>query len=144
MIYTKMTKKALRICFDVHKEHMDKSGMPYVFHPFHLAEQMNDEVTTVVALLHDVVEDSDVTFEDLEKEGFDRVVVDALKLLTHKDDSVLYLDYVAKIKGNPIAKAVKLADLKHNTDLSRLDVIDEKALKRRQKYLDAIQLLEDN
>lgn len=144
MIYTKMTKKALNICFEVHKEQVDKSGMPYVFHPFHLAEQMTDEVTTVVALLHDVVEDSDITFEDLEKEGFEKAVIDALKLLTHKDKSILYMDYVAKIKDNPVAKAVKLADLKHNTDLTRLDVIDEKALKRRQKYLDAINLLEGN
>ncbi len=144
MIYTKMTKKALNICFEVHKEQVDKSGMPYVFHPFHLAEQMTDEVTTVVALLHDVAEDSDITFEDLEKEGFEKAVIDALKLLTHKDKSILYMDYVAKIKDNPVAKAVKLADLKHNTDLTRLDVIDEKALKRRQKYLDAINLLEGN
>ncbi len=144
MIYTEATKKALRLCFDVHKEQVDKSGMPYVFHPFHLAEQMADEVTTVVALLHDVVEDSAITFEDLEKEGFERAVIDALKLLTHKDKSVLYMDYVAKIKENPVAKAVKLADLKHNTDLTRLDVIDEKALTRRKKYLDAINLLEGN
>ncbi|MBO5747273.1 MAG: GTP pyrophosphokinase [Clostridia bacterium] len=142
MIYTKMTKKALKLCFDVHKEQVDKSGMPYVFHPFHLAEQMTDEVTTVVALLHDVVEDSDITFEDLEKEGFEKSVIDALKLLTHKDKSVLYMDYVAKIKGNPIATAVKLADLRHNTDLTRLDVIDQKALTRRKNYLDAIMLLE--
>ena len=59
MIYTKMTKVALRLCFEAHKDQDDKSGMPYVFHPFHLAEQMTDEATTVVALLHDVVEDSD-------------------------------------------------------------------------------------
>ena len=67
MIYTELTKKALKLCFDAHKKQVDKSGMPYVFHPFHLAEQMKDEATTVVALLHDVVEDTDISFEDLEK-----------------------------------------------------------------------------
>lgn len=63
MIYTKLTKLAMQISFDAHKDQKDKSGLPYIFHPFHLAEQMADEVTTCVALLHDVVEDTDITFE---------------------------------------------------------------------------------
>lgn len=140
MIYTDLTKKALKLCFEAHKEQVDKSGMPYVFHPFHLAEQMNDEATTVVALLHDVVEDTDITFEDLEKQGFGEEIISALKLLTHNDDTP-YMDYVAKIKNNKIATKVKLADLKHNSDLSRLDTVDEKALKRKEKYEKAIKLL---
>ena len=70
MIYTEMTKKALKLCFEAHKEQIDKSGMPYVFHPFHLAEQMQDEETTIVALLHDVIEDTDYTLDDLRKMGF--------------------------------------------------------------------------
>ncbi len=141
MIYTEKTKKALKLCFEAHKNQVDKSGMPYVFHPFHLAEQMETEETTIVALLHDVVEDTDYTIEDLTKMGFGESVVKSLSLLTH-DDTVEYMDYVLAIKGNPIAKAVKLADLRHNSDLSRLDVIDEKALTRREKYLKAIDLLE--
>lgn len=140
MIYTDMTKKALRLCFDAHKDQKDKSDLPYVFHPFHLAEQMTDEATTIVALLHDVIEDTDVTLADLQAEGFSREILDAVALLTH-DKSVNYTDYVLKIKENPIAKAVKLADLTHNSDTTRLEVVDEAALKRRQKYLDAIQLL---
>lgn len=142
MIYTSLTKKALEICFEAHKDQRDKSGMPYVFHPFHLAEQMKDEATTVVALLHDVVEDSDLTFADLEKEGFDKDIIDALKLLTHNDGSK-YMEYVKRIKENKIAKAVKLADLRHNSDTTRLDVIDESAIKRRDKYLKAIKFLEE-
>ena len=142
MIYTNLTKKALKLCFEAHKEQIDKSGMPYVFHPFHLAEQMTDEATTVVALLHDVVEDTELTFEDLEKQGFGEEIISALKLLTHNDDTP-YMDYVAKIKNNKIATAVKLADLKHNSDLSRLDTVDEKALKRKEKYEKAIKLLEE-
>ena len=70
MIYTNLTKKALKLSFDVHKEQVDKSGLPYVFHPFHLAEQMETEDTTIVALLHDVVEDSDLTLDDLRQERF--------------------------------------------------------------------------
>ena len=142
MIYTKKTKRALQICFDAHKDQVDKAQIPYVFHPFHLADQMQTEAETVVALLHDVVEDSDYTFADLEKEGFGEEIINALKLLTHNDGSK-YMDYVAKIKENPLAKAVKLADLKHNSDITRLDVIDEKALKRRDTYLEAIKFLEE-
>ena len=140
MIYTPTTKKALKLCFEAHKEQVDKSGMPYVFHPFHLAEQMQTEETTVVALLHDLVEDTDYTIEDLTSMGFGKNITDAIALMTHADD-VAYMDYVREIKNNPIAKAVKLADLKHNSDLSRLDVVDEKALKRKEKYLKAISLL---
>ena len=142
MIYTDLTKKALKLCFEAHKEQVDKSGMPYVFHPFHLAEQMKDEATTVVALLHDVVEDTATTFEDLEKQGFSDEIINALKLLTH-DKGVPYMDYVAEIKTNRIATVVKLADLRHNSDLTRLDVIDEKALNRKEKYEKAIKLLEE-
>ena len=140
MIYTNMTKKALKLCFDVHKEQVDKSGLPYVFHPFHLAEQMETEDTTIVALLHDVVEDSELTLDDLRQMGFGDAVIAALALLTH-DPAVEYMDYVRAIKDNPIARAVKLADLRHNSDLTRLDTVDEKALSRREKYLQAMTLL---
>ena len=70
--------------YEAHKEQTDKSGLPYVFHPFHLAEQMDDEVSTVVALLHDVVEDTDCTLDDLRKMGFSGEVCEALDLLTHE------------------------------------------------------------
>ena len=142
MIYTKMTKKALNLCFEAHKDQLDKSGVPYVFHPFHLAEQMKDEQTTIVALLHDVVEDSDITIEDLKEEGFDNKVLEAIILLTHGKD-VKYEYYVLKIKENPIARAVKIADLKHNSDLSRMENVDQKVLERREKYLKALAILEE-
>ena len=142
MIYTKQTKKALELSFKAHKNQVDKSGIPYVYHPFHLAEQMETEEAVIVALLHDVVEDTDCTLEDIRAMGFPDSVVEAIALMTH-DKSVPYMDYVAKIKENPIAKAVKLADLKHNSDLSRLDVVDEKALKRVEKYAVAIKVLSE-
>ena len=138
MIYTANIKKALKLCFDAHKNQVDKSGMPYVFHPFHLAEQMETEETIIVALLHDIIEDTEYTIEDLIKEGFDKTVV---ALMTHAD-GVDYMQYIAAIKQNPIAKAVKLADLRHNSNISRLDVIDEKAYERRKKYLEALEFLE--
>lgn len=142
MIYTPQTKNALKLCFEAHGEQKDKSGIPYVFHPFHLAEQMEDEVTTIVALLHDVVEDTPYTLQDLEAEGFPKEAIEAIDLLTHKP-GVPYKDYVLAIKENPIAKAVKLADLKHNSDITRLDVVDEAALERRQNYLEALALLNE-
>ena len=142
MIYTPKTKIAMKLCFDAHKEQRDKSGLTYVFHPFHLAVQMKDEATTIVALLHDVAEDTDMTLEQISEFGFGEEVMSALELMTHSDD-VPYLDYVRAIKPNPIARAVKLADLKHNSDLSRLDEVTPKALQRREKYLQAIALLED-
>ena len=77
MIYTPLTKIALKLCFAAHRDQMDKSDMPYVFHPFHLAEQMQDEETTIVALLHDVIEDTDYTIEDLRQMGFSERVLSA-------------------------------------------------------------------
>ena len=142
MIYTKMTKKALRICFNAHINQVDKTGMPYVFHPFHLAEQMDDEDSVCVALLHDVVEDTDITFNDLINEGFNENVISALKLLTHIDDTP-YMEYVARIKENPLARRVKLADLYHNSDLTRLDLTKDKIPPKYEIYLAAIKLLEE-
>lgn len=142
MIYTEKTKKALKLCFEAHKAQLDKSGMPYVFHPFHLAEQMKDENTTIVALLHDVIEDTDYTFNDLIAMGFDGAIIEAIKLMTH-EEGVPYMDYVEKIKSNPIAREVKLADLRHNSDLSRLDAPTEKDKMRVEKYRKAIVLLEE-
>ena len=140
MIYTALTKKAMRIAFEAHKEQMDKTGIPYIYHPIHLAEQMEDEATTCVALLHDVIEDTEMTFAQLQAEGFTPEIIAALRLLTH-DETVPYMDYVSEIKKNSIAARVKLADLKHNSDLTRLDHIDEKALARVEKYKQAIELL---
>ena len=143
MIYTDETKKAMKLCFEAHKNQVDKSGMPYVFHPFHVAEQMTDEATTIVALLHDVVEDTDYTLEDLAAEGFGKDILEAVALMTH-DDDVPYLDYVAKLKDNPVARAVKLADLAHNSDLSRIGEVDEETRERLEKYKKAMALLERN
>ena len=143
MIYTPLTKKALKISFEAHKEQFDKSGIPYVYHPYELASQMTTEAETCVALLHDIVEDTSTTFEDLINEGFDGEIIDAIRLMTHNDGSN-YFDYVKRIKQNPIAKAVKLADLRHNSTISRLDEITPKDLERVEKYKQAIEILQGN
>lgn len=141
MIYTENTRKAMNIAYNAHNGQMDKSGVPYIFHPIHLAEQMNTEVECIVALLHDVVEDTDITFENLEKE-FPIEVIQCLKLLTH-DKSVDYIEYVKKIKDNSIARKVKLADLKHNSDRTRLLSITQKDIERYNKYQKSIQILSE-
>lgn len=142
MIYTLMTAKAMKIAYDAHHNQKSYNGVPYIFHPYHLAEQMDDEISCTVALLHDVVEDTDVTLSDLEKE-FPREVTEVVALLTKTDD-MDYYDYVRRIKTNEIAKKVKLADLAHNSDETRLigsDVPFEKVLYWREKYSKAKKIL---
>ena len=142
MIYTPKTKQALKLCFEAHKNQVDKSGMPYVFHPFHVAEQMTDEISTIVALLHDVVEDTPYTLGDIAAMGFGDEVTEALALLTH-DEAVPYLEYVAALRSNPVARAVKRADLMHNSDKDRLDEITPKDRERLQKYRAALAILDE-
>ena len=140
MIYTIMTNKAMKIAYDAHYGQSDKAGVPYIYHPIHLAEQMTDEDSICVALLHDVVEDSTVSLDQLRSEGFNDAVISAVRLLTH-DESVPYMDYIYQISRNPLARKVKLADLQHNSDITRLESRDEKAVSRLNRYKDAIALL---
>lgn len=139
MINTKLTRKAMIIAYNAHINQFDKAGVPYIYHPIHLAEQMDTEFECIVALLHDVVEDTDVTFEELEKE-FPSEVIEILKLLTH-DKKVDYMKYIEEIKKNPIARKIKIADINHNADESRLDKITLKDVARRNKYNKALEYL---
>ena len=145
MIYTKLTNKAMQIAYMAHHGQTDCNGIPYVFHPYHLAEQMDDEISCCVALLHDVAEDTEVTLDELAK-NFPQEIIEALKLLTHEKDTD-YFDYVRRIKDNPIAKKVKLADLAHNMDRTRIVdcsvVSTEKLDKWDEKYSKAMKILID-
>lgn len=145
MIYTKLTNKAMQIAYMAHHGQTDCNGIPYVFHPYHLAEQMDDEISCCVALLHDVAEDTEVTLDELGKD-FPQEIIEALKLLTHEKDTD-YFDYVRRIKDNPIAKKVKLADLAHNMDRTRIVdcsvVSTEKLDKWNEKYSKAMKILID-
>jgi len=134
--------RAMQIAYDAHHGQTDACGLPYIFHPAFLASQMDtaDEICT--ALLHDVVEDSSITFADLEDAGFPQTVLDALKLLTHDDGSV-YTEYIFRIKQNPLATKVKLADLRHNSNRTRNTTLSlERTSKLQERYKRAIILLE--
>jgi (p)ppGpp synthase/HD superfamily hydrolase len=145
MIYTKMTRRAMRLAYDAHHGQMDhEKGVPYIFHPLHLAEQMTDEISVCVALLHDVVEDTEMTLADLEK-AFPPAVTEAVGLLTHLD-SVDYFDYVRALKGNDVARRVKLADIRHNADEARwagMAFATEELDEWRDKYQRARAILEE-
>ena len=140
MYYSDLVRKAAQISFEAHKYDKDKSGYPYFMHPMTLAVQFNDEATVCVALLHDVIEDhgDKYSFEYLKEQGFAEDIIDALRLLTH-EHGVDYLEYVKAIKKNPIATRVKLADLHHNTDLTRCGGVKPP---KYELYLKAIEILE--
>ena len=142
MIYTPLTYKAMHIAYEAHHGQLDKSGAPYIFHPIHLAEQMEDEFSCCAALLHDVVEDTAVTLEDLRKD-FPEEVVEAVRLLTH-EKWMPDLEYLTAIKANPIALNVKLADNAHNADQTRCcsgNVSAEKLAQWQEKYANARAIL---
>ncbi len=133
MIYTEQTNKAMCLAYQAHAGQTDKAGVPYIFHVAHVAEQMTDEESTVAALLHDILEDTDVSIEQLRAAGFPPESIEAVRLLT-RDPDVPYLDYIRALRSNHIAIAVKLADLAQNSDISRLPVTDEKTQARLQRY----------
>ena len=141
MIYTNNTEKAMKLAFEKHNKMVDKAGIPYIIHPILVAEKMDDEDSTVVALLHDVVEDTDLSIEDIKRMGFNEKITDALKVLSH-DDNVEYLEYIKQVAKNDIAKKVKIADIKHNSDLTRLRNNPELIEKFSQKYPPALEILE--
>ena len=142
MIYTDQTRKAMQIAYRAHHGQTDKSGVPYLYQPIHLAEQMNDEVTVTAALLHDVLEDSPMTAEELRAAGISQQAVDAVVLLTRPAE-IPYLDYVERIRSNPIARAVKCADLRHNCDPSRLPDPPDGWREKRELYQKALKILTD-
>ena len=142
MIYTQITILAMKIAYNAHLGQLDYNDVPYIFHPYHLAEQMDDEISCTVALLHDVVEDTSLTFADLEQ-IFPKQVVEIVKLLTH-DEKDNYFDYIRKIKTNAIATKVKLADIEHNSNEDRStgsSLTQEQLLYWKEKYAKAKELL---
>jgi len=140
MIYTHLTNEAMKLAYKAHHGQVDKGGIPYIFHPYHLAEQMDDEYSTCAALLHDVMEDTDITLEQL-RQIFPEPVIEAVATLTHSKEEP-YPDYVRRVCQNPIAKKVKLADLRHNSDESRLENADEAVLAYfREKYRKAFEII---
>ena len=147
MVYTELTSKAMRFAYNAHHGQLDYNGIPYIFHPIHLAEAMEDEISCCTALLHDVVEDTAVTLEELSRE-FPPEVVEAVALLTHDDSEEhsqeAYWNYIRRIREHPVAKKVKLADIAHNSDQTRCTgagLPEEKLNWWKQKYQKAKEIL---
>ncbi|MDY5669211.1 MAG: HD domain-containing protein [Bacilli bacterium] len=140
MYYSEKVKQAMIDSFNAHKNDIDKSGYPYFHHPLTLALQFDDETSVIVALLHDVVEDHGDKYPlSYIRKEFGDEVADTVDLLTHRK-GVPYMDYVKVIKENPIARRVKLADLRNNTDLRRCNPGQKPP--KYELYLEAIKYLE--
>ena len=131
---------ALSIARKAHEGQLDKAGVDYIEHPIYVASRVDTEEEKAVALLHDVIEDSPVSAEELLQAGLPETVVTAVQVLT-KEKEQDYQTYLETVKKNPLARVVKLADLKHNSNLSRLSSITEKDRERLKKYKKAIDFL---
>ena len=141
MFYSEKVKKAALIAYNAHKDQLDKGGYPYIMHPIHIAEQMETEDETIAALLHDVIEDTDIGFDYLKKEGFSDTVINCLKILT-KDPNDDYMDYIRKIKKTGgIALKIKKADMAHNMIDERISKKIQSDESRMEKYRAAFDIL---
>ena len=135
-----MVDLALSIARQAHEGQLDKAGVDYIEHPIFVASQVDSEEEKAVALLHDVIEDSHYTAEELLQAGLPETVVTAVQILSKKKGQD-YQIYLENVKSNSLARVVKLADLKHNSDLSRLSFVTDKDLERFEKYKKAIDYL---
>ncbi len=140
MLYTALTKKALALACSVHQGQTDRFGMPVVAHLIHLAERMTDEDTVVVALLHETLERGVLTLSELRREGFSEKIVDAVNVITYRGERQ-YVRFIRRLKENRIAAVVKAADLRHDTDITRMDVISDQETALLQKYERALRIL---
>lgn len=136
-------ERAAAIAEQAHADQIDKGGAPYITHPTRVALAVEGEEAKMVALLHDVVEDSEWTLDRLRDEGFSEAVVKAVDALTHKDRED-YFDTVRRAKADPLARIVKLADLADNSDRTRLGEITGQDERRLEKYARARDILLEN
>lgn len=135
-----MLNIALLIAINAHKGQLDKSGADYISHPVFVALNMDTDEEKITALLHDVLEDSDYTKEQLIAEGIPKNIVEAVSVLTRVNGEN-YMDYIKRVSENPLAKKVKIADLKHNMDISRISKPNSKDIKRMNNYKKAFEFL---
>ncbi len=134
-------EKAIDIAVNAHRGATDKGGSPYILHPLRLMLKFSSEDEMIVAVLHDVIEDTKITLSDLVDAGFSEKVIGALRLLT-KNTSVTYEEYIKKISTNELARKIKISDLNDNMDISRLPEITPKDLERIAKYHNALKILQ--
>lgn len=138
-----MIERAIEIALEAHQGQKDKSGDSYILHPIRVMLQGENENEMICGILHDVVEDSDWTFEMLEEEGFSKDIIEALKLVTKKSENENYEDFISRVSTNPIAVKVKMNDLKDNMNILRLNDITDADEKRLKKYLKAYKKLKE-
>ena len=134
------SEKAYEIAKKAHLGQIDKAGEDYIKHPEKVASFVNSDEEKAVAYLHDVIEDTELTLEDLREYGFSEEVLKAVDVITKKKGQD-YQTYLNSVKENKLARVVKLADLRHNSDLTRLINITEKDIERKEKYQKAIDFL---
>lgn len=137
-----MLEKAMILAATAHMGQLDKGGNPYILHPVRVMLRCNTLEEKIVAMLHDTLEDSDLTADDLVKEGFPKEIVDAVVTLTRKTGEN-YLEHIQKVSKNPLATTVKLSDLADNMDLNRLPGLTPKDFQRLERYLRAKLILEE-
>ena len=135
-------ERAIEIAVAAHKGAVDKGGQPYILHPLAVMMDLKTDQEKIVGVLHDVVEDTDWTFEALIEEGFSEEVIEALRSVTKSDSDSSYLDFIERAKANAIGRNVKIADLKHNMDLSRIHSISNLDLERFERYKKSLEILE--
>jgi len=133
-------EKAIIIATEAHAGQVDKGGNPYILHPLRIMLKMTSVESMIAAVLHDVIEDTEVTKNDLLDAGFSIDVVDAVVALTRNVDES-YMDFIRRAKQNPVARVVKLGDLEDNSDLSRIPDPTEKDYERLKRYKKAIKEL---
>jgi (p)ppGpp synthase/HD superfamily hydrolase len=138
----KLIEKSLEIALRAYAGKTDKAGREYILHPLRVMAKMKTDLERSAALLHDVIEDSDITAEELRAEGIPAEVVEAVQSLSKRDGED-YLDFVRRAKKNPLAANVKIADIEDNIDILRLSSLDDHDLARIQKYHAAWRLLQD-
>ena len=137
-----LLEKALQIATDAHLYQVDKAGVPYIFHPIRVSNRCSTDDERIVALLHDTIEDTEVTAEYLLMEGFPRNIVDAILSVTRNEDEN-YEDFIKRSRLNPIGRQVKLHDLEDNMDITHLNELTEKDLYRLNKYIKAYKYLKE-
>ncbi|MDY3979116.1 MAG: hypothetical protein SOZ00_03755 [Tidjanibacter sp.] len=129
--------KAIKIAAEAHAGQVDKVGMPYIGHISRVMNAGRTDAEKIVGVLHDIVEDTDYTFDRLLAEGFPAKIVDAIRCLTKTSDDEPYSEFIERAKGNELAKAVKINDLSDNMDIRRLDTLSDSDMERLRKYLAA-------
>ena len=134
-------QRAIEIATEAHNGQFDKSGKDYIGHPLRVMDMGNTEEEKIVGVLHDVVEDTDWTFERLTAEGFSEEIISALRCVTKAFENENYDDFIERVKKNPLAVAVKINDLSDNMDIRRLPYLSDKDVKRLKKYLKAYKKL---